>query len=589
MSSTDFKMTTKKKIIKKKIIKKKTKIVKKKKVIIKDKFDDINSTNINNKTEEKVSKEFEKFDYINSKKINKENEMTSMTEQQKQTEISRRVKNYWLREKKNKLVCLIGIGQTLKDANDERAKDDVGDMKNIASLISKFRPNLLPELAGMWKKTAVTNGTHTGLLRPSKIIKKRIRGWIKKNENKIKKKIMKSISLTTHINFDNTIHARISSNSLELKNPCEKQFKKCSIIYDKDLNTTTNENINYFKVLDWKSSVFSTIKYWKHFSRGTKTSHNNRQRWNTPNHYIYARLYEGQVNKMTRLSHGTSINRHLGRWFNPNEYASNYSEACIQNVSADKINDETAWLGAMKKLTDGALIVNRRFKPDGSLTLNKDFLPHIEITHRWKKKSKWSALKWKTVSNYNLIPKMCASLNIPITTFKKLYMAMLKDLKSRTFISDPSKYKEKTLWAILYNRWSAGCGYKKVIYSIEKKELYLSNTENNNLHQFKPAASTSNYHTQKLNLTFKNEVAGKVYEVDWTELIVMALMIGSEGTYEEGARRSSYEEGTLYKYARNWVGVDKEKVSSYIINKQLYPELCCLNATDSKGKIHAYY
>ena len=541
-----------------------------------NKFDDINSTNINNKTEE--------------------NEMTSMTEQQKQIEISRRVKNYWLREKKNKLVCLIGIGQTFKEAYDERAKDDVGEMKHIASLISQFRPNPFPELkryTHLNRHQLTTSAQFPDSVRPSKIIKKRISKWLSKNEDKIKKKIMKSICLNTSINFDNTIRAQISTSSLQLKNPCEKQFKKCSIVYDKDLNRTTSENINYFKVLDWKSSVFSTIKYWKHFC-GSKRSHNNTARWNTPNHYIYARLYEGQLNKMTRLSHDTSINRHLGSWFNPKEYAGRGNRrACNQNVQADKINDETSWLGAMNKLTDGALINDPLFPVTAGLTLHKDFLPHIEITHRWKKKSKWSSLKWKIVSNYNLIPKMCASLNIPITTFKKLYMAMLKDLKSRTFIAYPS-LKEKTLWAFLYNRWSAGCDYKKVIYSIKKKELYLSNTTDENLHMFNPPPA-SIYQTQKLNLTFKNEVAGKEYEVDWTELIVMALMIDSDGR-EEKDNNNITTDGTLYKYARNWVAgsrfsvrVDTERVSSYIINRQLYPELCCLKEKDSQGKIHAYY
>ena len=173
-------------------------------------------------------------------------------------------------------------------------------------------------------------------------------------------------------------------------------------------------------------------------------------------------------------------------------------------------------------------------------------------------------------------------------------MAMLKDLKSRTFIADPYTYKEKSLWAIFYNKWSQkGSNYKKIISSIKKKELYLSNTTNNNLHLFNPPPA-SKFMTQKLNLTFKNEVAGKVYEVDWTELIVMALMIDSEGRKEND--NNNITDGTLYKYARNWVAgsrfslrVDTERVSSYIINRQLYPELCCLKATNSQGKIHAYY
>ena len=551
-----------------------------------NKFDCSNSTNIIIKKEEKLII-YKLGSFNTQKKVINQKEMT-MTEQQKQTEISRRVKNYWLREKKNKLVCLIGIGQTLKEAIEEKTREEVGDMRHIPALISQFRPNLFPEIAHMKHKLVSSHGRLplNGTLRPSHIINQRVKDWTTKNEKKIKKKMMKLLVLSTKVNNDKSITASFYTTfSMNFKNPLKKEFKKCEIVYDKEVsNDLGRKKINYFDVLDWKSSVFSQIKYWRHFC-GEKD-------WGHPDnsetlHHNYSRLYKGIVNAMTRLSFNTSNNQHLGRWFNPYEYSSSQSRPSIQVVGGDEITDEEEWNGAKEVLTSRNMITNAK----GELAFIRDFVPHIELTHDWEKISKWSPLKWKTVSAFNLVPKMCSALNISITTFKKLYLAMLKDLKKRTFVCDPHIYKEKSLWAIFYNKWSQkGSNYKKIIYDF--KNLYLSDGSNNNLTMFDPTGNKFN--TNHINLTFKNEVAGTEYEIDFTELIVMAMLVGSKGSLKKFPNivGQSFPERPLYIYARNYDGLtqkEKDEKSSYIINRQLYPQLCSLKATNSQGKIHAYY
>ena len=561
ITDTDFKMTTEKKILKKKtrIVKKKTHIVKKKKDIIKDKFDDINSTNIINKTEQ--------------------NETMTMTEQQKQTEISRRVKNYWLREKKNKLICLIGIGQTLKEEEEEKKKEQVGDMKCVVRRISRFRPNPFPEIDALgeaWRGWCAGLPSHnrrlhpSPSLHPSKIIHARLEDWTHKNKDKIKKKMMKSFRLSTSINHDNSITARLHANSMSFKNPLKKEFKKCEIVFDKNL--LSGDDITYYDVLDWKSSVFSTLKYARHFCELRRYDPSIR-------HHRYAKLYKGCVNKKTLVEYPHSPT--FGKWFNPSKYATSYGDrSCRQVFPADLINDEASYNRELSKITDGKTI-------DGEVI--HDFVPHIEISHNWEKTSKWSSLKWKIVSTFNLIPKMCAKLNISITTFKKLYLLMLKDLKKRTFTADPYTTKKKSLWALFYNKWNKNCDFEKIIYAFSEG-LYLSDASS--LRRFcLPATSRS---TQHLNLTFKNEVAGTEYEIDFTDLIVMAMMIGSNGSTEGSCSSSLYAGGfytgrPLFMYARKWDMSPSsiKRTSSYLINSKLYPELCILKSDTTA--ISPYY
>ena len=550
-TDTDFKMTTEKKIIKKK-----TRIVKKKKDRIINKFDVSNSTNIINKTEQ--------------------NETMTMTEQQKQTEISRRVKNYWLREKKNKLICLIGIGQTLKEAEEEKKKEEVGDMECVVRRISRFRPNPIPEIdyyGEAWRGwCAASPPSHrpSSSLFPSKIIHERVEDWTTKNEDKIKKKMIKSIRLSTSINNDKSITARLHANSMIFKNPFDKQFKKCEIVFDKNL--LSGDDITYYDVLDWKSSVFSTLKYARHFCELRRYD-------DDINHHHYARHYKGCVNKNTLVEYPHSPT--FGKWFNPSKYASSYGDKlCRQVFPADLINDEASYTRELSKITDGKTI-------DGEVI--HDFVPHIEISHNWEKTSKWSSLKWKIVSTFNLIPKMCANLNISITTFKKLYLLMLKDLKKRTFTADPYTTKKKSLWALFYNKWNKNCDFEKIIYAFSEG-LYL--TDATTLRRFcLPATSRS---TQHLNLTFKNEVAGTEYEIDFTDLIVMAMMIGSNGSTEGRCSTSLYAGGfytgqPLFMYARKWDMSPSsiKRTSSYLINSKLYPELCILKSDTTA--ISPYY
>ena len=102
------------------------------------------------------------------------------------------------------------------------------------------------------------------------------------------------------------------------------------------------------------------------------------------------------------------------------------------------------------------------------------------------------------------------------------------------------------------------------------------------------------FRTNHLNLTFKNEVAGKEYEIDFTELIVVAMLIGSKGSLKKFPNivGQSFHERPLYIYARNYDGLtqkEKDEKSSYIVNRQLYPQLCSLKVKDPSGKIRAYY
>ena len=555
ITDTDFKMTTEKKILKKK-----THIVKNKKDGINYKFDVINSTNIINKTEQ--------------------NETMTMTEQQKQTEISRRVKNYWLREKKNKLICLIGIGQTLKEEEEEKKKEQVGDMKCVVRRISRFRPNPFPEIDALgeaWRGWCAGLPSHnrrlhpSPSLHPSKIIHARLEDWTHKNGDKIKKKMMANIRISTSIKGDNSISARIHGNAMSFKSPFEKEFKKCEIVFDKDIAPNC-DTITYYDVLDWKSSVFSTLKYARHFCELRRYD-------DDVLHNLYAKLYKGCVNENTLVAHPR--NPTFGKWFNPSKYASSYgNRSCRQVFPADLIKDEASYTRELSKITDGKTI-------DGEVI--HDFVPHIEISHNWEKTSKWSSLKWKIVSTFNLIPKMCANLNISITIFKKLYLLMLKDLKKRTFTADPyDMTKKKSLWALFHNKWRQDCDFEKIIYAFSEG-LYISDASN--LRQFSPSPQS----THHLNLTFKNKVAGTEYEIDFTDLIVMAMMIGSNGSTRGACSTSlsaggSYTGQPLFMYARNWDMSPSsiKRTSSYLINSKLYPELCILKATDTTA-ISPYY
>tara|TARA_R110000744_G_scaffold177727_1_gene296675 strand:- start:468 stop:2216 length:1749 start_codon:yes stop_codon:yes gene_type:complete len=530
----------------------------KKKIIVVKKKKDASPISYYNKFVLKISKD---------DMSKNEPEKKMMTEQQRQTEISRRVKNYWLREKKNKLVCLIGIGQTLKGAWTEASKDDVGEINHIYKSIQQFRPNLFPEIAEMKNKLIAVpdNRNRRRNFLPSSIIHQRVVDWTTKNEKKIKKKIMKSVRLSMEVNTDNNINAHIHSNNLHIKNPLRRVFKKTSIVKNKDISDHHRHKITYMDVLDWKSSVFSQIKYYRHFCDNFSYERSRDE----IAHHEYAQLYEGVVNKHTKISSTMFPTLKLGEWFNPHLYANSY-HACRQSIPAHKITDEASWRGEIEKITDGTTI-------DGQLHF--DYLSHIEIAREWEKTSKWSSLKWKIISNFNLVPQMCSSLNISITVFKQLYLLMLKDLKKRLFVVEPYKNKEKSLWAIFHNKWNSQSHYEKIIYH-HGQGLYLSSSSNDNLNHFQPPSHHA-YQTLKLNLTFKNEVEGKEYEIDFTRLIVMSLMIGSKGG-EDIFTENSVNRGqgkSLVMYARKWVGVnDKERISSYILNSKLYPNLCVLKS-----------
>lgn len=548
MSSTDFKMTTEKKILKKKILKKK---IHKKKIL---------TINKKKKEEEEGGNGFwyyNKFDYNfpeGSKSTNNNPEKKMMTEQQKQTEISRRVKNYWLREKKNKLVCLIGISQTKKEAHDEASIDDVGDMNHIPTMISLFRPNRFPEIAhygGIDPDHFNPQVDIPDPLRPSHIVHMRTSEWADNNEKKIKDKLFKLVRLSLSVDVDNNVSGRIHSNQLAIETPLKKEFNRITIKWDKDIaRRSCNKSITHFDVLDWKSSVFSHLKYWKWFC----PSKWGGRRESDIKHEEFARLYEGCVNENTKLcfASGDPVLRRRGIWLNPAEYADPYSSPCRQVVQADKIYDEATFLGA-------------------SCEFEGDLLPHIEIAHPLEKTSKWSSLKWKTVSNYNLIPQMCASLNISITVFKKLYLLMLKDLKKRQFSFNHYNTKSASLWAIFHNKWTKKNTYEKIIYSPSSQGLYLDDAENDDLSRSLTAYSR----TKHLNLTFKNEVAGKEYEIDFTQLIVMSMMIGSIGEAH----------GILYTYARDWNSAttteEKARICDYKTNSKLYSHLCVLKSEDA--------
>ena len=167
---------------------------------------------------------------------------------------------------------------------------------------------------------------------------------------------------------------------------------------------------------------------------------------------------------------------------------------------------------------------------------------------------------------------------------------MLKDLKKRTFIADPNDYtKKKSLWALFYNKWNKNCDFEKIIYAFSEG-LYLSDVMN--LRQFYHPATGGG--TQHLNLTFKNEVAGTEYEIDFTDLIVMAMMIGSNGSTRGACSTSlsaggSYTGQPLFMYARNWDMSPSsiKRTSSYLINSKLYPELCILKSDTTA--ISPYY
>ena len=528
-------MTTEKKILKKKILK------------VKKKKENVNGFWYYNK-----------FDNIfpeGSKSTNNNPEKKMMTEQQKQTEISRRVKNYWLREKKNKLVCLIGIGQTKKEAHDEASIDDVGDMNHIPTMIGLFRPNRFPEIfhyGGIDPDHFNPQVDVPDPLRPSKIVRRRTSEWTDKNEKKIKKALFKLVRLSLSVDYDNNVSGRIHSNSISIKTPLKKEFNRITIKWDKDIaRRPCNKSITQFDVLDWKSSVFSHLKYWKWFCPSMWGG----RRENDIKHEEFARLYEGCVNENTKLcfASGDPFLRRRGKWFNPVEYADSYSSPCRQVVQAGTICDEATFLGAMGEIEG-------------------DLLPHIEIAHPLEKTSKWSSLKWKTVSNYNLVPQMCASLNISITVFKKLYLLMLKDLKKRQFEITPyDRNKTQSLWAIFHNKWTKKNVYKKIIYRPSSQGLYLDDAENDDL-----SRSLTMYSLKKhLNLTFKNEVAGKEYEIDFTQLIVMSMMIGSIGECC----------GILYTYARDWNSAttkeQKARICDYKTNSKLYSHLCVLKSEDA--------